>query len=186
MHGPRHRDITLRDNANFAKVFGFFEPGGRGIDDLVITNGSPTATSVSANFTPDDNGKKLAVLDGVGITDGTTMTYVDAQTVTLSDNATATRAGVTAVVRALNCSNYTTIGAQVKYKRGSTATIVLPLTVDDSRNAVGLFPITAVQADIAASVKKNGFWDWLMLSPDGPVPWYEGSVILKSGVVYPS
>ncbi len=186
MPGPRRRDIVLRDNADFFFGAGFFEPdGGRAVDDLVLTNGSPIVTSASAAFTTGDDGKKLAVVQAGVVTDGATMTYVDAETVSLSENASVSMVGAGASIRALNCSAFTSVGAHVKYRPGINSAVILELDTDDSRNAVGLFSVSAVSADIAAAVKSSGHWDWLMDGPDGHIPWYEGRVTFKHGETNP-
>ncbi|WP_133059408.1 hypothetical protein [Nocardioides sp. PD653-B2] len=66
---------------------------GRMVTDLVLTNGSTTATSATANFTAADTGK---VMFAQYVNADVTMTYVDPTTVTLSAPAQANATGVTA------------------------------------------------------------------------------------------
>lgn len=75
--------------------------GGRVVTDAAGTNGSPTVTSATANFTSDDTGKML-VCTALGHTSALarTMTYVNATTVTMSGNSTATLSGQTANIQA--------------------------------------------------------------------------------------
>jgi len=83
--------------------------GGRVVTDAAGTNASPTVTSATANFTSDDTGKIL-VCTALGHTSALarTMTYVDATTVTMSGNSTATLSGQTANIQA---QRYTYDGA---------------------------------------------------------------------------
>lgn len=178
---PRRKDITLRDNQDFKLGFGFKEPGGRGITDLVIEDGSTSATSATAAFTTGDTGRKLVVVDGNGIVDGTTMEYVSPTEVTLSAAATADRSGVTAVVRALNTSAYASLGAQVR-NPDNIDRLILALTVDAARKAVGIWELTAAREEIKAKVRRSGLiWDWLVQGPEGDGPWYAGLVTFERG-----
>src|SRR5437868_3548305 len=69
---------------------------GRLIEDAVITAGSTTLTSATANFTAADVGSLIA---GAGIKDGATVAAcTSGTTVTMSDTATATATNVTATV----------------------------------------------------------------------------------------
>ena len=180
MAGPGRKNLTVREGRDFITTFAFGEPGARKIEDLVITSSSTTATSATAEFTSADTGKKLVVIDGVGITDGTTMTYVSATQVTLSAAATATRSNVAAVVRGINCSAYTGHAAEWRNTEDA-ATAVATFTVDDSRAAVGIFEITLDAASTAAATR-SGVWDWKVTGPNGDTNWIEGKVIFKKTV----
>jgi len=63
------------------------------LSDAVITSGSPTVTSAAANFTSAYTGRAIADRTNDAntyIPAGTTVTYVDAHTLTMSNNATGT------------------------------------------------------------------------------------------------
>ena len=61
------------------------------LTDAVTTNTSTTLTSAAGHFYSSDTGKTIT---GAGIPANTTITFVDAHTVTLSNAATATATGV--------------------------------------------------------------------------------------------
>lgn len=70
--------------------------GARAVTDASTTTGSPTLTSATAAFVAGDVGKAVSA---AGVPAGTTITSVQSGTsVTLSANATATAAGVAAVI----------------------------------------------------------------------------------------
>ena len=169
---PGRSDLVINEGEDFAKAYAFYERGGRVIEDLVTTNASTTATSATAAFTSADTGKKIATADGTGIADGTTMTYVNSTTVTLSAAATATLTEGVAVVRALNCSAYTAHAAEIR-KTEDAATTLATLPVDTSREAVGFYTIELAAAD-TATLGQSGVWDWQVTGPNGISYWYAG------------
>lgn len=65
---------------------------GRVITDAAMTSGSPTVTSATADFTADDTGRTVT---GTGVPSSTTITYVNATTVTMSHNASSSGTGRT-------------------------------------------------------------------------------------------
>ena len=148
----------------YVAPFGFVEDGGRVIDDLVLTASSTTATSATAVFTAADNGKKLTVVDGSGLADGTTITYVNATTVTLSAAASSTRTGVAALVRGLNLSAYS--GHTVQLRSSEDAGTATDASVDSSRGTYGILELSLTAAQTLA-LPHRGVWDWETTSPDG-------------------
>ena len=180
MPSPGRKNLTVREGRDFLQTFAFGEEGARKITDLVITNSSTTATSATAEFTSADTGKKLVTVDGTGITDGTTMTYVSATQVTLSAAATATATNVNAIVRGINCSAYTAHAAEWRNSEDA-ATTVAAFTVDDSRAAVGVFVLSLTAAQTAAATR-SGVWDWKVTGPNGDTNWIEGKVVFKKTV----
>lgn len=180
MPSPGRKNLTVREGRDFSQTFAFGEEGARKITDLVITNGSTAATSATAVFTSADTGKKLVDVGEVGITDGTTMTYVSATQVTLSAAATATATNVNAVVRGINCSAYTDHAAEWRNTEDA-ADPVATFTVDDARAAVGVFVISLTSTQTAAG-SRSGVWDWKVTGPNGDTNWIEGKVIFKKTV----
>lgn len=67
----------------------------RTVTDAILTSGSNVLTSDTAVFLSTENGSAVIAS---GIPDGTTMTYVSATQVTMSNNATATTSGVTLTI----------------------------------------------------------------------------------------
>lgn len=171
---PGVKNFKVRSGNTFRKTFMWGEPGARKISDLAITSGSTVATSETAVFTADDDDTKLVVQDGVGVDDGTTITYVSPTEVALSEPATATRNNVKAVVRGMNASAYTGHRAHFKYKWGPGDPVAV-FDVDTSRAAVGVFVIS-MSASVTETLGKSGVWDWEVTGPDGVSTWVEGKV----------
>jgi len=187
---PRRRDIILRGNRDFSIGFAFPEPGGRVVDDLVLTDGSTSATSETAAFTEAEDEKVIAVLDGVGIPDTpVTMTYVSATEVTLSEPATADRVGAPALIRAVDCSSFRFIGAQVKKRHGKDVPAIVEFTPDDSRASVGLFVLSIAQSVLESNeaqlAHEARYWDWPLSTPAGDIVPYAGVVTYEAGVTHP-
>ena len=166
--GTSNGELSIYRGDDFVQPWGYVEQGGRVIDDLVITTGSAVASSATAIFTTADSTKKLTVADGVGVADGTTMTYVSATQVTLSAAATQTRTGVAALVRALNCSSYS--AHLLQFRPSEDSAVVASATVDVSRQSVGMFTFTLSAAQTTA-LGGRGVWDWQVSGPNGVTTW---------------
>lgn len=156
-------DDLYRGDA-YVAPFGFVEDDGRVIDDLVLTASSTTATSATAVFTSGDTGKKLTVVDGSGLADGVTMTYVSATTVTLSSAASSSRTGVAALVRGLNLVNYSAHTVHLRASEDATTSTVA--TIDSSRQTAGILELSLTEAQTLA-LPRRGTWDWQVTGPDG-------------------
>lgn len=169
---------AVYSGSDWAVPFGFYEAGGRLIDDLVLTDGSTAATSATAAFTAADTGKKIATHDGSGVVDSATMTYVSATAVTLSVPATDTGTFV-ATVRALNCSSYTNHTAEAKRAEGRP--VYCSFAVDVTRNAVGWHELTLPEAT-TEPLSGNGVWDWRVEGPNGVSYWLAGKVLFRKNV----
>jgi len=171
--------IVVRGDAFFEDL-AFVEEGGRTIDDLHLVDGSTTATSQTAQFTTGDTGKQLMTV-AEGVPDGTTMTFVSATQVTLSQAATVSVDGCEAHVRALDCSTFTDHLAQLRpYVDGTPA---VALTVDDARAAVGYFTI-ALAAELTAALKRGGVWDWQVTDSGNVWTWLGGDFELEKDVAH--
>ena len=170
---------AVYSGSDWSLSFGAVEEGGRGIDDLVLTSGSTAATSATAAFTAADTGKKISTVDGTGITDGTTMTYVSATQVTLSVAATVTGTYV-ASVRALNASSYSTHSASAKRAEGDT-TALCTFTIATARAAVGWFLFTLPEAT-TEPLSGNGVWDWRVNDGTVTAYWLAGKVRFAKNV----
>ncbi len=172
-------DDAIESGADFVKPWCFVEdvlddadPGGRFVEDLVLTDGDSTATSATADFVSDDTDRKIATPDGLGIDDGTTMTVTNSTTIELSAPATATGT-FKASLRALNCSAFTDHKAQVRNKPGGR--LLCEFTVDDSRSDVGVFEFSLAGA-ATETLSGNGVYDWKVTGPDGVSYWTRGAV----------
>jgi prepilin-type N-terminal cleavage/methylation domain-containing protein len=98
----------------------------RTVNDAATTSGSPTLTSTNAGFTSGDAG--LAV-SGAGIPIGTTISaYVNATTVTLSQNASATGSGVTATFGAASSVVYSISNQSILRTENGTLTTIASST----------------------------------------------------------
>jgi len=85
--------FTYSTDVNDVLIQGIcFNGNGTAVADAVTTSASTTLTSATAAFTSAMTGKAIK---GAGIPGGTTLTFVNATTVTLSQAATATATGVT-------------------------------------------------------------------------------------------
>lgn len=169
--------LSIRVGDAFGKQFGYVEPGGRVIDDLILTDGSAVATSASAAFTLADDGELITVPGG-GVADGTTMTYVDATTVTLSAAASTDRTDAAALLRPLNCSSWSSHLAQLRKLKPDTSAIVA-FTVDSSRSAYGLFRLTLTSTITAALEPQRCIYDWQATTDLGVKTLFEGPVSIR-------
>lgn len=180
---PGRKNITVYQGNDVAKTFMWGEPGARKIDDLVITSGSTVATSISARFTTADDDRKIVTQDGTGITDGTTMTYVSATEISLSDPATATATDVKAVVRGMNASAYSGHVAQIR-RDEHAADVDAEFQVEDARKAVGVFVLTLANT-VTDGMTRGGVWDWQVTGPNGVSTWVAGKVKFVKDVSRP-
>jgi hypothetical protein len=181
--------LEIRQGDTYQKPFGWVEDaidaddnGGRDISDLIISSGDTAATSLSARFSTNDNGKKIAVADGNGITDGTTMTYVSPTQVTLSAPATADRSNVLAFLRPLNLTAYTDHKAEIRSAtRAHRGRLLTSFTIDVSRAAVGIYWFS-LSATETLKVVGHPFWDWQVVGPQGSSTWHGGDIDVDSDV----
>lgn len=155
--GTSSGSLAIYRGDKLTQPWGFIEPSGRVVDDLVLTASSTAATSATAVFTTGDTGKKLTVVDGTGLADGVTMTYVSATQVTLSVAATASRTNVVALIRALDLSAYSS--HLVHFREQEDSTVVNAATVTSTRGAAGVceFVLTAA---VTTLMPRGGSWDW--------------------------
>lgn len=181
--GPLRHNLNIYRGDTFSQPFAFLEDedDARIVEDLALTSGSTSATSATAAFTTGDNDKKLVAIEGLGIDDGTTMTYVSATEVTLSAPATATLTDVLAAVRGLNCSAFTCVA---EYRtHANSATAAATFTVDDSRSAVGVFDVTLSET-LTADLPRSGVWDLQATGPDGVSTWVAGKVTVTKDATH--
>lgn len=174
-------NLVIVRGDSFFEDLAFVEPGGRTVDDLVIVDGSTTATSASAAFTTGDTGKQILTV-AAGIADGTTMTFVSPTQVTLSAPATESLDGCEAHIRAMDCSEFTDHLAQ--FRQYVDAADPIEITVDDARADVGYFTLS-IDADATAALIRGGVWDWQHTNADDEVwTWIGGKVKLVKDVAH--
>jgi hypothetical protein len=184
-------DYSIYSGADWVLALGAVEPptpedtqGGRLVDDLILTLGSSTATSATGLFTANDSGLKIATESGEGIDDGTTMTFVDDDTIHLSSPATADGVFV-ATIRSLNLSNYSAHKAQVRraqLQRTAARSFLLEINVDDTRADVGWYLLSIAAAESEVRGEVNGEWDWRVDGPTGRAFWMRGAAHIRENV----
>lgn len=177
---PAPYNLTIYRGDSFDLTVGVTQPGGRVLEHLTITSGSPVATAPDGAFTAADIGKKIATADGTGIADGTTITSVSsATTIGLSANASVSGT-VSASIRALDASAYTDHLIQIRPDSESTD-VDATLTVTETRKAVGVFILSLTATDTAA-LTRAGVWDWQVLDGTKTRTLLAGTVTLVDDV----
>lgn len=164
---PASYDLEMYRGDDFDVTFGLVEPGGRVVNDLVLTNTSTTATSTSAAFTVSDIGKKIVTHNGAGIADSVTVAGVTSSTqITLSAAATASGT-YAASIRALDCSAYTSPEADIRATADGSE--VETFTFDAARKAVGVYVMTMTDTETALLTPGSYVWDWQIVDGDSKV-----------------
>ena len=153
---PASLDVEIYAGDKYQLVLTHCVPGtARVVEDVVTTSTSTTLTSATGAFTAADTGKVIAA---GGIPAGTTVTYVSATQLTLSQAATETSSDGTAILGTpVNLTGKTFTAPQVRPSAASTV-VLATMTLDQTTYLTTgqlVASLTGAQTQDLAS----GYWD---------------------------